>query len=143
MLMLIYTVAMLSSASFFFFLMIRRPPRSTLFPYTTLFRSAGRPGGLLALAPVPGVHRHRVERVRPRAQAVSRRSHAPDPEWLAIGPHRCSCASPPPPVGSKARTHSDPRNSRRATIQGSHSEARIEVMDRPVCRSAATDLDHP
>src|SRR2546430_9970412 len=27
------------SVSFFFFLMIRRPPRSTLFPYTTLFRS--------------------------------------------------------------------------------------------------------
>src|SRR5437588_1605522 len=26
---------------FFFFLMIRRPPRSTLFPYTTLFRSFG------------------------------------------------------------------------------------------------------
>src|SRR3712207_8775087 len=29
---------------FFFFLMIRRPPRSTLFPYTTLFRSAVTPG---------------------------------------------------------------------------------------------------
>src|SRR5256885_15823817 len=27
------------SVEFFFFLMIRRPPRSTLFPYTTLFRS--------------------------------------------------------------------------------------------------------
>src|SRR5438105_8293554 len=27
---------------FFFFLMIRRPPRSTLFPYTTLFRSCAR-----------------------------------------------------------------------------------------------------
>src|SRR5919112_3317157 len=27
---------------FFFFLMIRRPPRSTLFPYTTLFRSGPR-----------------------------------------------------------------------------------------------------
>src|SRR3712207_8163519 len=26
----------------YFFLMIRRPPRSTLFPYTTLFRSKGR-----------------------------------------------------------------------------------------------------
>src|SRR3990167_11445363 len=26
---------------YFFFLMIRRPPRSTLFPYTTLFRSDG------------------------------------------------------------------------------------------------------
>src|SRR6202171_6705850 len=31
---------------FFFFLMIRRPPRSTLFPYTTLFRS-------LSPGPVP------------------------------------------------------------------------------------------
>src|SRR3712207_6976666 len=29
----------------FFFLMIRRPPRSTLFPYTTLFRSAQRAAG--------------------------------------------------------------------------------------------------
>src|SRR5256885_15621279 len=29
---------------FFFFLMIRRPPRSTLFPYTTLFRSARKAG---------------------------------------------------------------------------------------------------
>src|SRR6266536_1630524 len=28
---------------FFFFFMIRRPPRSTLFPYTTLFRSAALP----------------------------------------------------------------------------------------------------
>src|SRR5258705_13105049 len=31
--------ATLSPSCFFFFLMIRRPPRSTLFPYTTLFRS--------------------------------------------------------------------------------------------------------
>src|SRR3712207_6983549 len=29
----------------FFFLMIRRPPRSTLFPYTTLFRSGGATAG--------------------------------------------------------------------------------------------------
>ena len=29
----------------FFFLMIRRPPRSTLFPYTTLFRSGQKTGG--------------------------------------------------------------------------------------------------
>src|SRR2546429_7549918 len=34
--MLIFTYR---SFIFFFFLMIRRPPRSTLFPYTTLFRS--------------------------------------------------------------------------------------------------------
>src|SRR5205809_8091874 len=31
--------SVLSSLFFFFFLMIRQPPRSTLFPYTTLFRS--------------------------------------------------------------------------------------------------------
>src|SRR2546422_3722351 len=35
----------MSISSFFFFLMIRRPPRSTLFPYTTLFRSDLEPGG--------------------------------------------------------------------------------------------------
>src|SRR3712207_7671924 len=32
----------LMTYSVFFFLMIRRPPRSTLFPYTTLFRSKAR-----------------------------------------------------------------------------------------------------
>src|SRR6202046_5823912 len=32
---------LLLGSCFFFFLMIRRPPRSTLFPYTTLFRSRG------------------------------------------------------------------------------------------------------
>src|SRR3989442_4411294 len=37
---------------FFFFLMIRRPPRSTLFPYTTLFRSLRRDHDL----PVLGTH---------------------------------------------------------------------------------------
>src|SRR5438034_3705215 len=33
------TVSSSDRILFFFFLMIRRPPRSTLFPYTTLFRS--------------------------------------------------------------------------------------------------------
>src|SRR5258708_38308998 len=37
--------------SFFFFLMIRRPPRSTLFPYTTLFRSAGTAAPASSAAP--------------------------------------------------------------------------------------------
>src|ERR1051326_9298977 len=35
----------LLSLFFFFFLMIRRPPRSTLFPYTTLFRSGASRSG--------------------------------------------------------------------------------------------------
>src|SRR2546421_5755902 len=38
---------------FFFFLMIRRPPRSTLFPYTTLFRSLQFPSGRTAEEVVP------------------------------------------------------------------------------------------
>src|SRR2546422_1674862 len=33
--------------------MIRRPPRSTLFPYTTLFRSRSSPAAMGALIPVP------------------------------------------------------------------------------------------
>src|SRR3712207_7766981 len=42
-----------SPCTTFFFLMIRRPPRSTLFPYTTLFRSP-HPGGVgLGLQPQP------------------------------------------------------------------------------------------
>src|SRR6266568_8298488 len=53
----------------FFFLMIRRPPRSTLFPYTTLFRAAprrhagGRVGGAV---PSRGV---RSRRRRPRRRS--------------------------------------------------------------------------
>src|SRR3989449_10800107 len=39
----------------FFFLMIRRPPRSTLFPYTTLFRSLDRIAALNADPGVPGI----------------------------------------------------------------------------------------
>src|SRR2546426_6007490 len=37
--MSLFTCHQVCSFVFFFFLMIRRPPRSTLFPYTTLFRS--------------------------------------------------------------------------------------------------------
>src|SRR5690349_25103597 len=36
---LVFSSSCLYFSFFFFFLMIRRPPRSTLFPYTTLFRS--------------------------------------------------------------------------------------------------------
>src|SRR5689334_23869971 len=39
----------------FFFLMIRRPPRSTLFPYTTLFRSWGGHGDVAAPTAVGGL----------------------------------------------------------------------------------------
>src|SRR4051794_41706568 len=41
---------------FFFFLMIRRPPRSTLFPYTTLFRSRAGRGRRASRPPAGGGH---------------------------------------------------------------------------------------
>src|SRR2546426_8039285 len=47
---------------FFFFLMIRRPPRSTLFPYTTLFRSEGGSYGSRWTCAVVGPAGHAVRR---------------------------------------------------------------------------------
>src|SRR5688572_33171338 len=44
---------------FFFFLMIRRPPRSTLFPYTTLFRSYAGGHHVVARLPLLEHHPHR------------------------------------------------------------------------------------
>src|SRR2546427_11242596 len=55
---------------FFFFLMIRRPPRSTLFPYTTLFRSP------VSRAPLNAIPVTLLDwgSVRTNARAVTRRS---------------------------------------------------------------------
>src|SRR5438034_4128255 len=54
---------MLVNHSSFFFLMTRRPPRSTLFPYTTLFRSSGEDAGSpdRFVRPQSTHYRHRVE----------------------------------------------------------------------------------
>src|SRR6266545_7430144 len=53
--------------SFFFFLMIRRPPRSTLFPYTTLFRPRRHhPRGAGDAGPPA-----RADRAGPRRRALS------------------------------------------------------------------------
>src|SRR3712207_8719763 len=62
--------------------MIRRPPRSTLFPYTTLFRSRGRGRSPRDLSRCPA----------PPAAACSRTPPAPgrgrgsDPRWGSAGP---------------------------------------------------------
>src|SRR5260370_42698722 len=68
---------------FFFFLMIRRPPRSTLFPYTTLFRSEEEwiaPGGVrlhgaVGRSPVVAGREHACAElaVIPEGQALARR----------------------------------------------------------------------
>src|SRR3712207_8199108 len=55
----------------FFFLMIRRPPRSTLFPYTTLFRSQGLGLDVTdALALILGVSSCLLERTAPTPTLV-------------------------------------------------------------------------
>src|SRR6266702_7968603 len=59
---------------FFFFLMIRRPPRSTLFPYTTLFRSAPEaPGGRLQVE--RDGHRHTRGRSEEHTSELQSRGH--------------------------------------------------------------------
>src|SRR5258708_24869276 len=71
------------SPRFFFFLMIRRPPRSTLFPYTTLFRSLalriGRNHGRPHQA--PGVVDHAV-RARAPLRSEEHTSELQSPDHL-------------------------------------------------------------
>src|SRR6266704_353503 len=70
----------------FFFLMIRRPPRSTLFPYTTLFRSPARPASPARYSLFP-----RMKRFRSRPGAATVRARL---RWgtsgLSAGISRCS-----------------------------------------------------
>src|SRR6266853_2443193 len=89
---------------FFFFLMIRRPPRSTLFPYTTLFRShrvhvdrAGDDAMVAGVAPRSGtdgprqvVLREELLQLVPALWPVARRRRpdVPHPAALPAGQHR-------------------------------------------------------
>src|SRR6266498_4355150 len=66
--------------TFFFFLMIRRPPRSTLFPYTTLFRS--RCDRSRRSACVSG--RRRGPRGRRRASAARSEEHTSNSSHVRI-----------------------------------------------------------
>src|SRR2546426_12045904 len=70
------------SVFFFFFLMIRRPPRSTLFPYTTLFRSrrAGSDREARVLAARAQAEQGRDRHARGELQHDARRNRARDPE---------------------------------------------------------------
>src|SRR6266480_1389652 len=81
---------------FFFFLMIRRPPRSTLFPYTTLFRSR----------PVPAV-------AVTAARARSTRSVPPHWSCAPLGEgRRESAPSRRPPRSQRARARPEPAEHR-------------------------------
>src|SRR6202021_1546783 len=60
----------------FFFLMIRRPPRSTLFPYTTLFRSHHDHRAIIAVGRRPFAQQRDPVRVRDRKSTRLNSSHA-------------------------------------------------------------------
>src|SRR2546427_9298891 len=112
--------------SFFFFLMIRRPPRSTLFPYTTLFRSRAEPQQELAerddaqaaRAAATASTRARARRVS-SAQAELRISSGLTsalPTLTAAAPariHSPAFSSDTPPEGTTRRKGRGARTSRR------------------------------
>src|ERR1035437_10703705 len=94
-----------------FFLMIRRPPRSTLFPYTTLFRSTllfhFRPGVFRTLLR-ESLNRHRSEEhtseLQSRQYLVCRllleKNRRPPPPQATADAHR---TVPPPSCSARAR----------------------------------------
>src|SRR5215208_2615311 len=95
-----------------FFLMIRRPPRSTLFPYTTLFRSLHQPDDRRRADPrrARGGHRHRADgghHLRRRRQLPQQLVHGlPDPDRARVPglrARRDGDAVPAPSAGRQGR----------------------------------------
>src|SRR5256885_15882660 len=87
---------------FFFFLMIRRPPRSTLFPYTTLFRSRRMPeeqGGPHPDGVEPAPLDHREHPVTIEREQHERRPGDHRPQPLLVLAQRSLLA---PPLGDVA-----------------------------------------
>src|SRR2546429_6657954 len=97
--------------------MIRRPPRSTLFPYTTLFRSRSTPFLLFRRVLDFGAHRLRV--------ALAGADLAARPRRRGKHPHL---------LLEREQTFVD-RRSRRALLQ------RLEVLLQPVAGELFLDLD--
>src|SRR5256886_14971485 len=103
--------------SLFFFLMIRRPPRSTLFPYTTLFRSASRgspPGATQSRSNPPQ---------RPRPGARGARPARRAPPTLPGRQGRAAAGRRAPSRRGSAR----PGNSPRAGSEGIREIGRAHV----------------
>src|SRR3712207_7421172 len=90
---------------FFFFLMIRRPPRSTLFPYTTLFRSRSRSAGVLD-------SRHGDARDGVGRRNADHRAVGPDPSCGA----RTALPVHPRPSGPRSEEHTSELQSRQYLV---------------------------
>src|SRR3989440_8353872 len=126
--------------------MIRRPPRSTLFPYTTLFRSGGR-AAVAAAQPVVGGLLCRARRTQPRGGALRQRARLGQLQDVrADAPHlrvrRPAGAVAQHPLGRPA--HREPPMSEpvmvqlRSAIERALAPASLEIVD-----SIARHAGHP
>src|SRR2546430_14807293 len=119
---------------FFFFLMIRRPPRSTLFPYTTLFRSRVRRRGDRAVSHGAHVLRGRPHHGHARDDRGPRRAGAPHRARQAAPDAACRLRGPvrgderlsrdDPPARSAAARVSAARQGRGGRAGPGHEPAR-------------------
>src|ERR1044071_10382194 len=97
----------------FFFLMIRRPPRSTLFPYTTLFRSVqhGRDNSKWPVFASPPHEQRLLFEDRKRTRLNS--SH----EWISrMLSSACKKSSVPKPMEHVLSQHLSPRQAGRSNV---------------------------
>src|SRR2546427_8643611 len=144
---------------FFFFLMIRRPPRSTLFPYTTLFRSLVHREAVdgvaltQALAQVP-VELDDVEVPDSLEQRGRQGSESRADFDDALAPARIDCTDDSlddSPVDEKVLTESFSRDmpagrhclARRPSLGLRHLDRRLDRLDETVgfCPTGAGKLD--
>src|SRR5256885_1983832 len=120
-------------AFYFFFLMIRRPPRSTLFPYTTLFRSPGQ-----ELRGRQGLHGCGWQSLH--HPGLRQRSQAPG----HAGSHRRGLAGEPrlPAGGRGAPGLRNPRRRRRVPGRARHGCRYVLGRDRQHHRLYADQEEH-
>src|SRR5215813_7032251 len=111
-----------SACSFFFFLMIRRPPRSTLFPYTTLFRSASE----------------RLDATSPRARGRGTRCCGRSEEHtseLQSRPHLvCRLLLEKKKKLNQFQNNAGDQLSSKQSAQGLRDERVVHFLTAPVCR---------
>src|SRR4028118_1018534 len=116
----------LCGCGLFFFLMIRRPPRSTLFPYTTLFRSDR---GLLRVVVGLLLARHRLDLDRGEEDRKSGSAGMPRPISYAVFCLKKQKTTPP---GTRATFTRGPRTRpRRHPARGARESGGAVECDAP------------
>src|SRR3989454_12784923 len=107
-------------SSFFFFLMIRRPPRSTLFPYTTLFRSNPKDIGAVL---------EEIEYTTMREQVLTRGERIDGRDLDTVRPISCEVGVLPRTHGSALFTRGQTQALVSVTLGTVSDEQRIDSID--------------